>query len=37
VAASLNDEEAFEQERALALLDLARIRDLERFSFLHIL
>lgn len=37
VAARLNDEEAFERARALCLLGLTRIRDLERFSFLHIL
>ena len=37
VATSLNDEEAFEQARALCLLGLSRIRDLERFSFFHIL
>ena len=37
VAARLNDEEAFEQARALCLLGLSRIRDLERFSLFHIL
>ncbi len=36
-AARLNDEEAFERARALCLLGLARIQDLERVSFLHIL
>ena len=36
-AARFKDEEAFEQARALCLLAIARIRDLERFSFLHIL
>ena len=37
VAARLDDEEAFERARALCLLGLTHIRDLERFSFLHIL
>ena len=37
VAARQNDEEAFEQARALCLADVMRIRELERFSFLHIL
>ena len=37
VAAQLKDEEAFEQARALCLLELSRIRDLERFSLFHIL
>jgi len=37
VATRLNDEKAFEQARSLCLLGLARIQDLERFSFLHIL
>ena len=37
VAAQLKDEEAFEQARALCLLGLSRIRDLERFSLFHIL
>ena len=37
VAARLNNEEAFEQARALCLLGLSRIHLLERFSFLHIL
>lgn len=37
VAARLEDEEAFERARALCLLGLARIQDLERFRFLHIL
>lgn len=37
VAARLNDKEAFERARALCLDSIARIRELERFSFLHIL
>lgn len=37
VAADQNDSEAFERARALCLLWLTRIRELERFSFLHIL
>jgi len=37
VSATLSDKEAFEQARALCLADVARIRELERFSFLHIL
>ena len=36
-AAHKNDEKAFELARALALESIARIRDLERFRFLHIL
>ena len=36
-AARQNDEKAFELARALALEGVARIRDLERFRFLHIL
>ena len=37
VAAKSENEEAFEQARALCLLAMARIRDLDRFRFLHIL
>ena len=37
LAVRLDDEKAFEQARALCLLGLSRIRDLERFRFLHIL
>ena len=37
VSSVQNDQEAFEQARALCLADVARIRELERFSFLHIL
>lgn len=37
VSAAQKDKEAFEQARALCLADVARIRELERFSFLHIL
>lgn len=37
VAARMNDKEAFERARALSLCGIARIRDLERFSLLHIL
>ncbi len=36
-AAQTNDKEAFERARALCLCGIARIRDLERFSLLHIL
>ena len=36
-AARTNDEKAFEQARTLCLCGIARIRELERFSFLHIL
>ena len=36
-ATSPLDEKAFEQARALCLDDIERIRDLERFTFLHIL
>lgn len=36
-AVRLNDEEAFERSRALCLVTVARIHDLERFRFLHIL
>lgn len=37
VAARLNDEKAFERARTLCLCGIARIHELERFSFLHIL
>ena len=37
VAARFENKEAFEQARALCLNGIARIQDLERFSFLHIL
>ncbi len=37
VAARMNDKEAFERARALSLCGIARIRDLERFSLLHML
>ena len=37
VAAQFESKEAFEQARALCLDDVARIRDLEYFSLLHIL
>ena len=37
VATRTKDEKAFEQARALCLLGLARIQELERFRFLHIL
>ena len=37
VSAHTNDTEAFEHARAICLLGLARIQDLERFRFLHIL
>lgn len=36
-AAQTNDKEAFERARALCLCGIARVRDLERFSLLHIL
>jgi hypothetical protein len=36
-ASRTNDEKAFEQARTLCLCSIARIRELERFSFLHIL
>ena len=37
VAARIGDEKAFEGARALCLLGLSRIQNLERFRFLHIL
>ncbi len=37
VAARLEDKETFERARALCLCGIVRIRELERFSLLHIL